>query len=933
MISLLTPLLASSAVFIQAQLKYGAERSDYLHRWYERPLHQNTAYQDFTDGKILNPAAWEKTVETLRFGKVDGLGVFTDRLRDEDEWGLLERSLAPGFETKLLMFLSVNSSAEIKKSLEIVERSLKYPNWCTLDGKRVLMLHPPFKSSHERAIAAAIEFRKHLLERYGDKFILMGHCPIFGKNDLREDEPSPLAYRCAKETLRNYLRAMDGIMYKSSVGCIERRYVADIFESTVGKVISEVFNEDEFKGKKYFCLHFNGGHMNSYRWQYNNDANGTATLCDRYESALKLSPDLILHGEWDEENENTHFRPTVSRGNTYMRIVRHFADRLAGRELTPAPGDDVSVPNLILSYRKALVAGEPVEVEVRNLPDGTFKGEKLKVSFEWQDMNGRTLRSYPAKTLDPEVQSAVRFVDKASSFLEHRVLVPRFRVEWSKGMREYSKGLYPAGIRALRNVDHVWVCHPLRDMPSDISGSMEIGECDADGVYVVKGDIVSSRPLRSIEVLDDMDTVYMHSDVPEVPSGHEQIRVRIGGFYSGKRAEEKKWISLKGNIRFRNVSGAVLKPAVAGRRRVGVDGDAWTFDGEYLNTFGITLWAHVPVDQMKDGAVDIDLPPHFKGTVRLADLVKKEVVGFNSVDSCGLSVMRYLPPASIPRPLMSKKASFSFRWKPLEKASVLRLQAIDEDYRVWRGAARTVYRPTGSSVVFSVFDRDSGKTETVKADAGLVEDVMCDIDDRTDSALRLGTGRMLSGMVGASVSFAQGFGRGPGHNGNPFRENIGYYSALPPGKRMPKTGWGCLSHQCVPGFAGFELQMRVKPAGFGEVQGLYGSGNCGLDVVIEKDGSVNATFARGRSFLREKGGINVVVRGPTLKDGEWNDVRVATDRHTAWVEVNGVRGNAVPYSDYFFNQRIGLFGATLGKANFFKGEISFLSVKPLAGMK
>ena len=127
--------------------------------------------------------------------------------------------------------------------------------------------------------------------------------------------------------------------------------------------------------------------------------------------------------------------------------------------------------------------------------------------------------------------------------------------------------------------------------------------------------------------------------------------------------------------------------------------------------------------------------------------------------------------------------------------------------------------------------------------------------------------------------------------------------------------------------------MRVKPAGFGEVQGLYGSGNCGLDVVIEKDGSVSATFARGRSFLREKGGINVVVRGPTLKDGEWNDVRVATDRRTAWVEVNGVRGNAVPYSDYFFNQRIGLFGATLGKANFFKGEISFLSVKPLAGMK
>ena len=39
------PASERTAIFARAQLKYGAERSDFLHAWYERPLHQNTSWR------------------------------------------------------------------------------------------------------------------------------------------------------------------------------------------------------------------------------------------------------------------------------------------------------------------------------------------------------------------------------------------------------------------------------------------------------------------------------------------------------------------------------------------------------------------------------------------------------------------------------------------------------------------------------------------------------------------------------------------------------------------------------------------------------------------------------------------------------------------------------------------------------------------------
>jgi hypothetical protein len=81
------------AIFSRAQLKYGAERDDFIHRWYERPLHQDSSFKLAADGHFLNPAAWLKTAEAVRLGKMNGLAVCLTQSQRED---IINRSVLAG---------------------------------------------------------------------------------------------------------------------------------------------------------------------------------------------------------------------------------------------------------------------------------------------------------------------------------------------------------------------------------------------------------------------------------------------------------------------------------------------------------------------------------------------------------------------------------------------------------------------------------------------------------------------------------------------------------------------------------------------------------------------------------------------------------------------------------------------------------------------
>ena len=129
-------------ILVRSQLKYGLERTDYLHRWYERPLHQDSTYavRAPNGSQFINALSWRKQVEIARLSKIDGFGVFLNTHRRED---VLPRSVEPGGEMTILVEMHAgDEAAGVEHCVEMAGRALAMPNSFRIGGRVVLTRYP-----------------------------------------------------------------------------------------------------------------------------------------------------------------------------------------------------------------------------------------------------------------------------------------------------------------------------------------------------------------------------------------------------------------------------------------------------------------------------------------------------------------------------------------------------------------------------------------------------------------------------------------------------------------------------------------------------------------------------------------------------------------------------------------------------------------------
>ena len=923
------PAVGRTALFARGQLKYGAERSDFLHDWYERPLHQNTNWQkEDPSSTFLNIPAWRKTVETIRLGKMDGMGVC---LSQSNRSLVIERTKIPGGETTILVELPYGyHDGSLNKYVEVAGKALAMPNSFRIDGKVVLTLYPTVT---EDRLDKAEALRKALDEKFGKgKFIVIYYVGAFDDN-LPDGPMTASDLVKAREHLRRVLRRTDGIFMADWSVYWPRRYGAAFERNVVTPLLQSVLSEPEFAGRKYLGMPMCAGHENCYRWCYSLDSTGTAMFAERMETMTLLRPDFVLCCEWDEENENTHVRPTVSNGYVHQRLMRHFADKWAGRPFDVFPGDDTSMPNIVLSYRKSLIAGEPIEAEVRNIPDGTFKGKTFSVSLQWRNRDGKVVKSYPAQKLSADAMASVWFVSPASELASERVVVPELRVEWDGGVYEKRAGFWPLDINAVRAVDFKWVKQALREQAADVRGGMVVSERCADGTRVVSGRVASGTPLRSIEVLEGPDTVYMYDPANPLRADAEMFRLEFQAYHCATGV-------VSGSVKVRNAPGAEAQKMATRDRTIRSDADGWTFTGTRLDNWPRRMYLRVPKDALATGEVAVDLCPAFSGTIRIADVMEKDVVGIAGPAGGNFVAMRYLSQIAIPPPCGVKEAEFSFRMKPVSKTSVLRLQTLDANDRVWRSDPVALFGLTGSAKTFHVFERDEERVSEVTLDAGLVAEPTYDFGAERGSVLYSSAGREFWGILGGRVPQVTGFGAGETHYGNSLIFHIGtstpgWDDSAPtrtsgPGGSVALHFAGgenaALPQQILPMFAGFEVAFLVRPDFVDGTYALVGGGGTACDVFL-KDGVVMANYFDACRYARQSGAV-VEALGPDsrrLVAGRWSRVRVVFDQREFFVEVDGVRGKPVKASAYQHNARYTALGAANGKPRFFRGAIAELS--------
>jgi hypothetical protein len=887
-------------ILVRSQLKYGLERTDYLHRWYERPLHQDSTYavRAPNGSQFINALSWRKQVEIARLSKIDGFGVFLNTHRRED---VLPRSVEPGGEMTILVEMHAgDEAAGVEHCVEMAGRALAMPNSFRIDGKVVLTRYPEITAEKPQALDFYPVLKKALDEKYGkDRFALMPYAvPL-----RRRDSPiaTPAAVERTKECIRRILRRTDGLYYTLTAGGggVDRRFDAHYHDTVFAPIVKSVMAEPEFKGK-LLGIGVRQAHENVCRWTYGIDSTGTRLLRDSMASVALMRPDFILCPEWDEQNENTHFRPITSNGHVTQRILRYWADVYAGRPPEPFPGDDVSIPNLVVSYRKSLQAGQLAEVEVCNIPDGTAKAARYSVSFRWKTPDGKVMREWPAQDLDMGKNGAVWFNCPVADLLAAHVLLPELTVaEGDAPPKTFGCGMWPLSVEANRNLDFKWVKNALREIDSGVEGSLVASPPRADGTVEVKGRVRGRRKFRNIEVLDCFDTVYMHDTSAKAPSGGD-CTIRIA--YQGCSGAQGR---LQGEI--------------------AVGGDSRAIDDEFSSR-SYELFYRVPKAEVENAVVRVRLKGIFEKEIPVREVIARGRMSFAGPQGFTFVAARCLYTYAIPPPCGVDAAEFSFVMKPMNRLSVLRLRTIDEDFRIWTSPAPVdFYRPSGKERVFHICEQAPGNlVKGVRVDAArCVEAEWKFADDPSRNAIVELPGFFdMPCVFGGSVALANGFGRG---------ENT-YGSAISTSRVAPPSpyAFATMPMQAIPMYAGFELTLKVRPRDVAKPATLVTSGPNGF-VLSQTPKGVAAYFSLGNMHYlprpQRKNGDSVT--GPALRAGEWNTVKVFYDQHEAWIEVNGESGPRKPFSGWQFGPSIGGLGVMPGKTDYYPGEFGELSVRLL----
>ena len=932
--------------FSRAQLKYGLERSDYVRRWCDRPLMQETGFAKagtFTvneSGKykekgFLNRESFRVESNLLVKYNFAGFAFFPELTGRPDIYNHVGK---PGNGQIVLLpefFAQFKEPTldEVEERMRVAERALQFPHTFRIDGKIVITSYP---CSVERNMDFWVKLKKDLTARFGDKFILMPWLPLdYGMRPSGKNRQWTVAdIRKMQERLRGFLRQMDGFYYNTPP-FKNRRYHWEFDREVAIPIIHSVMNEPEFRGK-YLGWGTKVGHMNCHEQPYGVDAYNTDTLRGSVGAAVLAKADFVNCVEWDEENENTSFRPMTMTGFSTLRICRAFEQLANGGKFSPLPGDDLSIPNVVLSYPRVLAAGQTLEIEVANIPDGEGK-KSVSVAVELHDNDGNVVWKSPVRELDRTSIGAVTFQARSEELLRHRFLNPAITVDG----RTFDRGFYPIELRSWWHWDYLYAKHVLRDMPVGVKADLSFSAPDANGLTNVNIKVSSPTELRSIELISgDNQVLYSHDS-----SGIRFMETAdTVAFRVSMQALNKTPLKLTGSIRFLNMPGLEVSPTRTAWRGKNAE---WKLKNFNLAVWPVHRYFSIPRKELDNAVLEIDLPELTKEKtfIKLADVYRKGSVGIAGPYSSNLVVRRNNLQERMPDVLGGKAYEFSVPVRPDVPEAGYLVQVIDKDYRIFRTRKKTPFVPSGRMTKINVFSVGENRRAVAEVDESFVKPLEYDFSAARGSVLGSSLGTRLDGILCGFVPLTTGFGQGETLYGNrmvryfgnskKYSIGVAFRDSIP--GRLTENGRTALVFNggqyvslplgIIPPFAGYEIEMEVYVEKNGAmVQTLLTDTWDAFTLrLIDRVPTVNVY----RNQLCETIGAKAmqVATGPRLRPWQWNKIVVRFDQDKLTVITNGVAGEPVQADGYHRYPRATVLGAS-DRGEFFTGRIRNFSITP-----
>ena len=324
--------------------------------------------------------------------------------------------------------------------------------------------------------------------------------------------------------LTSLLKNSNGVEYGVYLGKQDLTLPYDYFNEYLLPLFGAACGQKEFNGKKILVLKVVGNYTNCNGSQtvY---SNGTKTLRGYLELCRKHRVDIIHGFEWDEHNENTNLEPTVAKPMAYKRIFRYFMGQLKGKEPAPLEGDDLSLPNLIVSTRRQLGAGEELELELLHVPDGC--AGSYQATVELFDQYGKSVYHSEALTFQGGEFKDHTLVIPTEQYPKSLFLQPTVKVSY-KGQERTIAGFPPVVVRGTVAEDHTWFSTPLRNL---LTAEGTVRFTPGTEIYPgvremrVEADLRFNEPLVCAEVVQNSQDIYVHDPQDECHTAEKKNRL------------------------------------------------------------------------------------------------------------------------------------------------------------------------------------------------------------------------------------------------------------------------------------------------------------------------------------------------------------------------------------------------------------------------
>lgn len=782
-------------------------------------------------------------------------------------------------------------------------------------------------------------FLKILRERCGDRFLFvasigqpkgirLNNWVRFAYEYHKHDGKMPAdELHAVQKHIRSYLAVCDGILMNNSnhIDTLDHQLDVDFYSNFIVPLYAGLLSEPQAKGK-LLGLSASLGYVNHIAGGTQLE-NGTRALRQSLDIALNSGADFVVMPEWNDYNENTCLEPTVNRGQSTQRIMRYYMQKLKRRgRLKVLPGDDQTVPNLIVSARAEIMLGQNYYVELLNVPD-TLDHQEYTVNCIIKDETGKVVHQQSPVKFDYARIKEYRIELPFEQLANIRVLKPQLVIKQGRKVIEVKHGLPFTRVNTTWNRNRMCIKRCLRDMPSDTTLKVSSAlKKDGKALLLDVQGVSKDDPIRYLEVLEDDTVVYAHDISGQQTTDDDEVLIHLS--YVSK--DEIKPLALEVDVQGGKITYFEDRLRIRSARE-----SHWSYTPPIKMNWKSNFnrrGAVIKIDH-KESAILHVRSNKFSQSIKISDLIKQRQFIKNYDGNLKLTVEIANRALDIPMPNDKNELAFAKTFVPLNQGAIFSTRMITKSGKIVTSDPIAMPLAGGAKkVMLPVYSLQTSESVPVQVLASRCPNLDYVFDPTHPGRLTTKAGERWQATLAGGWSWGSAMQR--------TRLPKQTLNSAP--KWVVDEGVNCLSFdgktqychfpaESIPSHGPFTIELKIKPLTHKKQYLIRSQNNYPgtVDLVLDRDG-VTAEY---RALMQVDEAPYFTTKSVTVKCdvplNQWMTVRLSYDFKNLILQVDDAKLVAMPCDRVAWwtlsNFTLGGWG---DKSNmFFKGFIKSLRIQ------